>query len=30
LLPKTPVIDDYVTRVVARPAFARAMAKQGG
>ena len=30
LLPKTPVIDDYVTRVVARPAFARAMAKEGG
>lgn len=30
LLPKTPLIDDYVTRVVARPAFARAMAKEGG
>ena len=30
LLPKSPVIDEYVRRVVARPAFARAMAKQNG
>lgn len=30
LLPKSPVIEDYVKRVVARPAFARAMAKQSG
>ena len=29
LLPKSPRIDEYVTRVVARPAFARAMAKDG-
>ncbi|MGO9802075.1 MAG: glutathione S-transferase family protein [Steroidobacteraceae bacterium] len=28
LLPPSPVIDDYVKRVVSRPAFARAMAKQ--
>jgi glutathione S-transferase len=27
LLPKTPVLDEYVKRVVGRPAFARAMAK---
>jgi glutathione S-transferase len=30
VLPPSPVIEDYVKRVVARPAFARAMAKQGG
>jgi len=30
LLPKSPVIDDYVRRVTARPAFARAMALQNG
>jgi glutathione S-transferase len=30
LLPKSPVIDEYVRRVVARPAFARAMARQNG
>jgi glutathione S-transferase len=30
LLPKSPVIDDYVKRVTARPAFARAMARQNG
>lgn len=30
VLPKSPVIEDYVKRVVARPAFARAMAKQNG
>lgn len=30
LLPKSPAIEDYVKRVVARPAFARAMAKQSG
>ncbi|HYM42342.1 MAG TPA: glutathione S-transferase family protein [Steroidobacteraceae bacterium] len=30
LLPKSPLIDDYVGRVTARPAFARAMAKQSG
>lgn len=29
-LPQSPVIEDYVKRVVARPAFARAMAKQSG
>jgi glutathione S-transferase len=30
LLPKSPVIADYVQRVTARPAFARAMARQNG
>ena len=30
VLPKSPVIEDYVKRVVARPAFARAMARQNG
>ena len=29
LLPKSPRIDEYVTRIVTRPAFARAMAKEG-
>jgi glutathione S-transferase len=27
MLPKSPVIDDYVKRIVARPAFARAQAR---
>jgi len=30
ILPKSPVIEDYVKRVVTRPAFARAMARQNG
>ena len=30
LLPKSRVIEEYVQRVVARPAFARAMARQNG
>ena len=30
LLPKSPVIDDYVKRVTARPAFARALSRQSG
>lgn len=30
VLPKSPVIEDYVKRVVARPAFARALARQNG
>ncbi len=30
VLPPSPVIEDYVKRVVTRPAFARAMAKQNG
>jgi glutathione S-transferase len=30
VLPRSAVIDDYVQRVVARPAFARAMARQNG
>ena len=30
ILPKSPVIEDYVRRVVARPAFARALARQNG
>ena len=30
MLPKSPVIDDYVRRVLERPAFARAMARQNG
>ena len=29
LLPQSPVIEDYVKRVVARPAFARALQKSG-
>jgi glutathione S-transferase len=28
LLPKSPAIDDYVKRVLARPAYARAMARE--
>ena len=27
---KSPVIEDYVKRVVGRPAYARAVAKQNG
>lgn len=30
LLPKSPVIEDYVKRVVERPAYARARARDGG
>ena len=30
MLPESPVIDDYVRRVLERPAFARAMARQNG
>jgi glutathione S-transferase len=30
LMPKSTVIDDYVKRIVARPAFARAQARDGG
>jgi glutathione S-transferase len=30
VLPKSAVIEDYVKRVLTRPAFARAMAKQNG
>jgi glutathione S-transferase len=30
MLPKSPVIDDYVQRIVARPAFARAQARDNG
>jgi glutathione S-transferase len=30
VLSKSPLIEDYAKRVVARPAFARAMAKQNG
>jgi glutathione S-transferase len=29
LLPKSPLIEEYARRVTARPAFARAMAKEG-
>lgn len=29
LLPKSPLIEDYARRITARPAFARALAKQG-
>jgi len=29
LLPKSPLIEDYARRVTARPAFARAMSKEG-
>ena len=30
VLPKSPVIEEYVQRVLARPAYARAMAREGG
>jgi glutathione S-transferase len=30
IIPKSPVIDDYVARVVGRPAFGRAIAKENG
>ncbi len=30
MIPKSPVLDAYVQRIVARPAFARAMAKDQG
>lgn len=30
ILPRSPVIEEYVRRVVGRPAFARALAKQSG
>jgi len=30
IMPKSPVLDAYVKRIVARPAFARAMAKDKG
>jgi glutathione S-transferase len=30
LLPKSALIEDYARRVVARPAFARALAREGG
>jgi glutathione S-transferase len=30
LLPKSAVIEEYVKRVLARPAYARAMAREGG
>jgi glutathione S-transferase len=30
MLPKSPVIEDYVKRVLGRPAFARAMTRQNG
>lgn len=30
ILPKSPAIDAYVKRIVARPAFARAMAREAG
>jgi glutathione S-transferase len=30
MMPKSPVLDAYVKRIVARPAFARAMAKDQG
>jgi hypothetical protein len=29
-MPKTPLLEAYVKRVVERPAYARAMAKAGG
>ena len=29
VLPKSPVIEEYVQRVLARPAYARAMAREG-
>jgi len=30
ILPKSPVIQEYVQRIVSRPAFARAMAREAG
>ena len=30
MMPKSPVLDAYVKRIIARPAFARAMAKDKG
>jgi glutathione S-transferase len=30
MMPKSPVLDAYVKRIIARPAFARAMAKDQG
>jgi glutathione S-transferase len=30
MLPKTPLVEDYVKRVVGRPSYARAMEKAGG
>ena len=30
LLPKSPLIEEYVQRVVTRPAYTRALAKEGG
>jgi glutathione S-transferase len=30
LMPQSPVIEDYVQRIVTRPAFARAQARDGG
>ena len=30
LLPKTPLLEGYVTRILERPAYARAQAKDGG
>jgi glutathione S-transferase len=30
MLPKSALIDEYATRVVSRPAYARAMAREGG
>jgi glutathione S-transferase len=30
MMPKSTVIDDYVKRIVARPAFARAQARDSG
>jgi hypothetical protein len=29
LMPKSTIIDDYVKRIVTRPAFARAQARDG-
>jgi glutathione S-transferase len=30
MMPKSPALDAYVQRIVTRPAFARAMARDGG
>jgi glutathione S-transferase len=30
MMPRSTVIDDYVQRIVARPAFGRAQARDGG
>jgi len=30
VMPKSPLIEEYVKRIVSRPAYARAMARENG